>query len=157
MPLIREYRQEDIPALEECIVELQEFERKIEPNRREGTSVSQKYVEGVVKNCKQQNGNIFVAEEDGKVIGFCSVWVEKKPEELISTLAEYAYISDCILLPDFRGKGLGKALLSAAEKHAIEAGMKTIIIGVLAKNTGAIEVYKKAGFEDYEMLLRKKV
>lgn len=157
MPLIREYRQEDVPALEECIVELQEFERKIESNRRKGTSVSQKYLEKVLKNCKQQSGNIFVAEENGKVVGFCSVWLEKKPEELISTLKEYAYISDCILLPDFRRKGLGKSLLNAAEKHAIKTGMKTIIVGVLAKNTGAIEVYKKAGFEDYEMLLRKKV
>lgn len=155
--MIREYRQEDIAALEDCIVELQEFERKIEPNRREGIRVSRQYVEGVIKNCTHQSGKIFVAEEEGKVVGFCSVWIEKKPNELISTLTEYAYISDCILLPAYRGKGLGKALLHAAEKHSMQCGMSTMIIGTLAKNTIAIEVYTKCGFEAYEILLRKKI
>jgi hypothetical protein len=40
MTLIREYRPEDERQVEECFIELQEFERRIEPRRIEGKIVA---------------------------------------------------------------------------------------------------------------------
>lgn len=158
MSVVREFRLADREAIKTCIVELQNYERKIEPNRREGSSICEKYVERILKNCSEQNGKIFVAEDgDGDVVGFCSVWIERKLEELISTVTEYTYISDLVILPSYRGKGFGEALLAAAEKHARHSNVNTIMINALTKNVNAIEVYKKTGFQEYETLLKKEL
>ncbi len=154
---VREYEQKDGPALEDCIVEMQEFERSIEPNRREGKSISGQYLERIIDTCARRNGKMFVAEEAGAVMGYSCVWMEKRPEELISTLTDYAYVSDVIVLPAYREKGVGKALLLAAEEHAVRCGATTIVLGVLAKNAAAIGLYKKVGFREYEMLLKKEI
>lgn len=52
------------------------------------------------------------------------------------------------VLPAFQGKGIGKELLHRAS-HAFE-GVATIFLDVEAKNTKAIEFYKKQGFEEYD-------
>lgn len=157
MSSIREYRQEDSLALEECIIEMQEHEKRIEPNRREGKGISKQYLRKIIETCIKQDGKIFVAEENGDVMGYVCVWIERQPEELISTLTEYAYISDVIVMPPYRGKGIAKTLLEAAEQHATLCGMKTITLNVLTKNDHAIEMYKKIGFKDYEMRLKKQI
>jgi RimJ/RimL family protein N-acetyltransferase len=52
----------------------------------------------------------------------------------------------------WRGKGLGESLTKIALNRAVELGMKTIILDAFAKNTPAINLYKKLGFKEYGML-----
>jgi len=50
------------------------------------------------------------------------------------------------LLPPFQGKGLGKGLVNNLMEELIRLGIPGVHLGVNAKNTGAIEFYKKTGF-----------
>ena len=155
MDLIREYRPEDERQVELCFIELQEFERRIEPRRAEGRVVVQKYLRYMFEKCEQTRGKVFVLEARGKIAGFVSVWAKVKVNGLVNTEAEVAYISDLIVIAAYRGQGWGRALLQRAEDYARAQGATALSIGVLAGNTGARSLYKEFGFrEDHVELLK---
>ena len=155
MPLIREYRPEDRQQVEECFVELQEFERRIEPRRVEGKVVVEKYLSFMFDKCAQTEGTVFVLEDDERVVGFVSVWARLKVNGLINEEAEVAYVSDLFVSAAYRGRGLGRALLERAEEYASAKGATTLNIGVLADNTAARKLYNDFGFRENKVELTK--
>ncbi len=55
--------------------------------------------------------------------------------------------------PDFRGKGLSKALFTAGMKRLAEAGMRLVLLSYCAGNTPAANLYASLGFHThYEFL-----
>lgn len=69
--VIREYQPEhDTPRLHECVVELQEFERTIEPALPAGTTMADAYLAYILERCREYHGKVFVAEVDDQVVGF---------------------------------------------------------------------------------------
>src|SRR4051812_46015522 len=115
MILIREYRSEDERQVEECFIELQEFERRIEPRRVEGKLVAKKYLQHMFEKCAQTQGQVFVLDDNKRIAGFVSVWTKMKVNGLVNEESEVAYISDLIVVADYRGQGWGRALLKRAE------------------------------------------
>lgn len=155
MSLIREFDASDAGQVEACFVELQEFERQIEPRRVEGEKVARKYLEYMFEKCAQTEGKVFVLEADGGIVGFVSVWAKVKTNGLVNEEALMAYISDLIVLPAYRGRGLGRALLRRAEDYAVEQGARMLGIGVLAQNLGARKLYESFGFEENQVEMLK--
>jgi GNAT superfamily N-acetyltransferase len=153
--MIRAYQLQDQAQVEQCIIELQDFERSLEPDRVEGRIIAQRYLQELLTTCEQKRGSIFVAEVDGAVIGFVCLWLEQEPESYLTSLAGYAYISDLVVLPAYRQQGYGIALLQRAEAFALEQGAAALRINVLAKNGAAHAAYRKAGFRAYEISLLK--
>jgi len=155
MALIREYRSEDNPQVEQCFIELQEFERQIEPRRAEGKVVAKKYLQYMFERCAQTQGKVFVLEVQDKIVGFVSVWARVKVNGLVNEESEVAYISDLIVVDAHRGKGWGRALLERAEDYALAQGATMLSIGVLAENTGARRLYNDFGFRENQVELLK--
>jgi ribosomal protein S18 acetylase RimI-like enzyme len=155
MVLIREYRLEDYKQVEECFVELQEFERRIEPRRIEGKAVAKKYLQYMLDKCAQTQGKVFVLEAHSKIVGFVSVWAKVKVNGLVNNESEVAYISDLIVIADYRGQGWGRELLRRAEDFALSQGATMLSIGVLAENTGARRLYNDFGFRENQIELLK--
>ena len=151
MILIREYRSEDNQQVEECFIELQEFERQIEPRRVEGKVVAKKYLRYMLDKCSQTQGKVFVLEAQNKIVGFVSVWAKMKVNGLVDKESEVAYISDLIVIADYRGQGWGRALLQRAEDYARALGATMLSIGVLAENTGARRLYNDFGFKENQV------
>jgi RimJ/RimL family protein N-acetyltransferase len=58
------------------------------------------------------------------------------------------------LLPEYRGRGLGRRLAEAAVAAARERGMERIALEVFASNTRAIALYERLGFR-HEGVLRR--
>ncbi len=48
---------------------------------------------------------------------------------------------------DFRGRGVGAALLDFAEDQAHSRGLRRLRLGVVSENTGAIRLYERCGFK----------
>ena len=57
--------------------------------------------------------------------------------------------------PDQRGRGIGRSLLEAAERHARDQGSKWLRISVLAQNRIAAGLYERFGFEPRVIELEK--
>ena len=154
--MIREYQPgQDTPSLRECIVELQEFERSIEPALPAGTAMAEAYLAYILQHCSEYCGKVFVAEVDRRVVGFVCVWARVQPTEPDEPPTEYAYISDLVVLAPFRQRGLGRALLERAEGYAREQKAAMIRIGVLAQNVIAKQLYLDLGFTERRIELSK--
>ncbi len=155
MVSIRAYQSEDQDRLEAFILELQNFERTLEPDRVEGAQMVARNREELLAIVRQNRGQIFVAEVNAEVVGFVCVRLEHEEGEYLSSLVDYAYISDLVVLPSHRGQGYGTALLQKAEEFARQRGMTMLKIQVLVKNQPATSVYLHAGFRPYELALLK--
>ncbi len=155
MTLIREYKPEDAAQVERCFIELQEYERSVEPMRAEGKAVAEKYLEYMYKQAAETSGRVFVAEIEGEVVGFVSLWAHVAQNELINSPGTFAYVSDLVVMPEFRGRKLGYKLLQTAEEYAVEQGATSLVIGVLARNRVARQLYERYGFEESQVNLSK--
>lgn len=58
-------------------------------------------------------------------------------------------LHDIAVLPEFRGQGVSKLLMQAAEAHARELGCCKLTLEVLPQNRIACAAYRKFGFAGY--------
>ncbi len=155
-PFIREYDEaNDRDALRECVIALQDFERQLEAELPPGSSMADSYLKFLFEQCAMSFGRVFVAESEGRVIGFVGILTRVFPESPEDPPDAYAYITDLVVLPKYRCQGIGQALLARAEEAARESGTSRLQIGVLVKNRPARELYRSYGFRDFELRLRK--
>lgn len=84
-----------------------------------------------------------IAEQDGQPAGFAfyffnySTWVGRPG----------IYLEDLFVQPEFRGRGIGKALLRRVAAIALDRGCRRLQWEVLDWNTPAIEFYRAMGAE----------
>jgi ribosomal protein S18 acetylase RimI-like enzyme len=152
---VRTYRSEDQDRVKQCIIELQNFERDLEADRVEGEEVVERNFQELQEAHDQNTGRIFVAEVEEEVVGFVNVRFEHENQMYHSSLVDYAYISDIVVLQAYRGRGIGTMLLQQAEDFARQQGGAVLKIEVLARNQQAADVYQHAGFRPYEIVLLK--
>ncbi|MCF8069865.1 MAG: GNAT family N-acetyltransferase [Desulfobacterales bacterium] len=155
--VIREYQPEDINALTQYLVELQNFERQYDPRLADGITSVNALFKHLMKNCETQCGKIFIAEENNTAIGFVAVQAKVKSEEIHDEPYLYAYVSDLFVSDGWRGKRVGEMLLAEAEAFAKSQNSKTLKIDVLAENLNALNLYKKIKFEEHFISLEKKL
>jgi ribosomal protein S18 acetylase RimI-like enzyme len=153
--IIREFRPEDMDQIEECYIELQEYLRRIEPGMHEGAFIVKRYLEYMFSECEATNGKVFVAELENKIVGFVSVWAKVESDAIDEKPTEYAFISDVVVLPGYRGKGIGRLIMEKAERYAVDQGATTIRLAVLAKNDTARSLYYSYGFKDHLIIMKK--
>jgi len=88
---------------------------------------------------------IWVAEEDGKIVGFIASdgnWFSKREGKVVGAIHEL------VILPEYRNKGIGKALVEKVIEYFKSRGLDTAELWVGDKNTQALEFYKSLGFEE---------
>ena len=134
---------------------LQDFERELDPDAPRGDAIADAYLDRMFGRCVTWAGRVFVAESDGNVVGFVCVWGRVPPQEPDDPPHDYAYISDLVILPDWRRLGIGRALLTRAEMYARALGMDAIGIGVMAANRAALDLYGARGYHATHLELRK--
>lgn len=82
-----------------------------------------------------------VVVDGGRVVGWCDITsTTRASQKHIGTLGTG-------LIPEYRGRGVGRALLSDAIQRAWDKGLTRIQLDVNAGNLNAIALYKKLGFE----------
>jgi ribosomal protein S18 acetylase RimI-like enzyme len=147
----------DRRALRACFVELQDFERRLEPRMPAGEQVADAYLELMFRRCRLFDGSVLVAEADGAVVGFVTVWARYRSAEFDDDPGEQGFVSDLVVSEGYRRRGIGRALLRAAEARARESGARTLRLSVKAGNAGARSLYASEGFETSEIHLEKKL
>ena len=83
-------------------------------------------------------GRIYVAEIDGRVVGFISL--SRPFWNHIGMVDHLAVEEDC------RGQGIGRALLERVIKEARRRRIRFLCVQTALWNTGAIDFYRSAGF-----------
>jgi diamine N-acetyltransferase len=100
-------------------------------------------IEDIARDLFGSNPRVFaeIAECDGEVAGF-SLWFYN-----YSTFRgrHGIYLEDLFVRPQFRGKGIGKALIASLAKRCADEGLPRFQWQVLDWNTPSIEFYKSLG------------
>ncbi len=86
-------------------------------------------------------------------------WLKDRPVGLINAFAGYSTfkarplmnVHDIAVLPEFRGQGIGQALLAALQEHASAIGCCKLTLEVLSGNTSGLRSYQHFGFEHYAL------
>jgi len=92
---------------------------------------------------KQQGFPIFVAEEDGKILGFSSIGPFRAWAAYKYSVENSVYVDVSV-----RGKGIGKLLIPPLIDASKKLGMHTIIAGIDATNEASLKLHKSFGFEE---------
>ncbi len=153
---IREYNQTDIDVIKECLVDLQEFEKLMDPHRLEGIKIAEDYLAHLLKMCERNKGKIFVVEVNEDIVGMISVVIEEDPKHL-RKIKRFATITDLIVIPEYQGNGISKTLIEKAEEYAKSQNVDTIQVHQLSKYEKGLKNYLRNGFSEFEIVLRKKI
>ena len=153
---IREFDEvTDADYVRHCLVELQDFERRLDPRLPPGADIVDEYVPHMLDRCSRCEGKVLVAEVGNEVVGYVTILTRVQSEELEEGDLEYGLISDLVVLQRFRNRGLGKKLLAEAESYARECKVQWLRIGVLSDNQTATRLYSSSGFSGYYVEFEK--
>lgn len=156
--VVREYVSvTDLDGIRACLVELQDFERRIDSRRPAGDEIAKSYISDALTKCAECHGRIFVADEDGEIAGYATVLAKVRSGALDDGDLEYAYVADLVVRETYRGQGFGSRLIAKAEAFARDEGAKWLRIGVLANNEVARSLYISAGFSELQIEFEKEL
>lgn len=140
--MIREAREQDIPAILALVRELADYER--EPESAVGTVDSYRSV--LFPQTGSPTAWAHVAEVDGEVVGI-AVW--------FLTFSTWTgrnglWLEDLYVSPAHRGSGIGRQLMATLARVCMDRGYPRMEWTVLDWNTPALEVYRHVGAEPME-------
>ena len=84
-----------------------------------------------------------VAEVNGKIVGYAIAAKE---------VGKKLHLLNFAVHPEYRGLGIGKALLTSLEKLARRKGVKEIYLEVEEDNEVAKELYRKMGYKEVKRI-----
>lgn len=96
---------------------------------------------------EQTNALVLLASRGARVVGLANCFYG------FSTFAARPLLNvhDLAVLPEYRGQGVGRALLQAAEERAKKRGCAKLTLEVREDNAPARHLYHQHGFRDFEL------
>jgi ribosomal protein S18 acetylase RimI-like enzyme len=159
MVTIRHYRDEDEASVIALVRELQAHELVFYELMKPPGDIGSWYVQLMRERCGKEAGHILVAEDgDGVVVGYAAVMTEcSSTDEIDEVPYSFGQLADLMVAAQYRGRGIGRKLIDACEEIARAAGRSEFRIGVLARNDRAHGVYRRLGFADHHITMRKRL
>ena len=154
---IRPAAPKDRDRLVELMRQLNHSENAIDGDRRLDRAGADESLQASERQVAKTDGLILVAEVEGEVAGFLTLTFEEGPVYLIPEERPYAHIGDLAVDEGLRRRGIGRALMTAAEEEAMKRGYHQILIGVLAGNVAAEAAYARQGFRTLGLNLIKRI
>jgi GNAT superfamily N-acetyltransferase len=145
----------DEPAILSFINGLQDFEASFEPDRRRDPDFAVEHWRDLQHRCAEKHGIMLIAEDAGKAVGWAFAHDEKAELFVVEPERRHGFLAELYLMPQARGKGLGRALILGCEAWARDRGHILLTVGVLAKNPSAIRAYEGAGYAPYGITMRR--
>jgi GNAT superfamily N-acetyltransferase len=156
MTLIREFDSAiDFYAVRNCVVELQDYERRIDSRMPSGDDIADACIQDMLDRCEESSGTILVAVADNVVCGYACILAKVNSDAIYDGNIEYGLIVDLVVLDGFRSKGIGRKLIDAAELYARSKGVRWLRLCVMSENSKARRLYEACGFSELYIDLEK--
>lgn len=101
-------------------------------------------------NCVEM---VILSKINDEAIGFALVRVV--PSVLYAT--PHAELTELYVMDEYRQRGIASDLIAFAEQIAAQKGARSIIVQTGDDNVPALTLYKKRGYEEYDLVLKKKL
>ena len=137
----------DRAAIRGFLDALQEHERAVDPSKLTAAEATPAYMAEIEAEMAAHDGAAFIAELDGRTVGFAGCWRDRDDDVTIAEAwRDFGYVSDIYLVPEARGRGIARRLYQACEDHCAALGLKRMRIGALGRNPIASAAHRKFGF-----------
>lgn len=134
---IREIREDDISGFRNCLDAVARERRFLAQLQAPPLEKVREFVLEAM-----EKGDVRVVAVDGeRVVGWCDITTNRFPG--LDHVGELGMG----VLKEYRGKGIGLALLRETLRLAWEKGLEKVELEVFASNQAAINLYKREGFE----------
>lgn len=100
---------------------------------------------------------IFVAVEEGSVLGYCFCQLKSHFQDPVLQDATELYIDDLCIDEACRGKGIGKALYEAANRYAKQSHCDRVTLNVWCCNENAMAFYQAMGLQPQKITMEQKL
>jgi GNAT superfamily N-acetyltransferase len=154
---IRSYGPEDREPLRKLVLDLHETIRPLDEDLAPGETIIDTYFEHLLALQSRTHGALFVAEYNGRLVGYVCLFGRVKPEDPDEIDRPHSYLADLYVRPDLRRSGVGARLLEKAEEFARELGVGRIDLQVVAANREAHRFYRRHGYTDRVIVMSKRL
>jgi diamine N-acetyltransferase len=144
--IIRKATEQDYPGLAKLWDDLNYIHSDALPDifmTPQPTPQSLEYVRYLLSN---EKASIFVAEDQGEIIGLIQPTIREAPDNPVTIKRSFVSIDDICVAKPYRRTSVGKALMIAAERWGQEKGMKWVELRVWDFNRNAMVFYKSLGY-----------
>jgi ribosomal protein S18 acetylase RimI-like enzyme len=141
--MVRPYQTADLPLLKAITVEAfsgVSIDHGIEEQfgAISGHDWKWRKARHVDEDVARDPAGIFVAEDNGRVVGYITTWQDRE--------AGIGHIPNIAIAPEYRGQGLGRVLIEHALAHFRASGLTHAKIETLAQNAVGNHLYRDLGF-----------
>ena len=141
---IRRAKKEDLEGVGKLLRQVLEVHHKGRPDIFNG-GVKKYTDEETLSILENEKTPVFVAVEDGAVLGYAFCIDQRITDSHILTDIRTLYIDDLCVDETIRGKGIGKALYDFVVAYAKKEGYYNLTLNVWACNESALRFYEKMG------------
>lgn len=143
------------------LCELQSYLVDIDPEKIQLLSDDYRsnYLAHALRLAYTNHGFALIAKSNEKVIGFAAGMIEPKDEEdkLTNRCPVRGIISELIVAPEWRGKGVGKKLVEVLECRFKEENCEYSVVDVFGPNNAAQSFYSGLGYGSRNIEMMKKL
>lgn len=138
--------QTDLDAMADLLAELFSLEADFTPDRTKQLAALRWILDHPAL------GRLFVLRDDARVVGMANALIS------ISTAqgGPVAMLEDVVIAASHRGGGHGRRLVEHVLRWAAGEGMQRVTLLADRDNTAALEFYRRLGFEESAMVVRRK-
>lgn len=158
--IIRKFKSEDRPILEELFEEFGDYFIDIDPMKRlrKGKNYGRWSMDLLLKKTKEK-GTILVAELNNEVVGYISgALTSQSEEELMEVIpTKFGSVLEFQIKKDYQRKGIGKILMKEIINYFKKNNCEMVRLTVFSPNKIARNFYKKLGFQDRLVDVMKKI
>jgi GNAT superfamily N-acetyltransferase len=97
----------------------------------------------------QPESRIFIAEEDGREVGYIFFQLIERPENPFTFARRLLHIDQISVRPEAQGRGVGAALMGQAQAVASEWHVERTQLDSWDFNTSAHQFFEHLGFQKY--------
>lgn len=152
---IRPAADKDVQAVMALLRELDESHVELEPTLLRVFDSAPRPTEWLLTRFADPNEACFVAELEGKVVGF--VWSKaQSPPQIPAFIQEpLQVVGDLVVHAGARRRGVGRALVEHVLGWGRARGLRQVQLTVFARNESANRFYEQLGFRPLSYVLLK--
>jgi len=110
------------------------------------------YFEALVSS---KDSAVFVAEDNGTIVGYLAGKIEKRPP--VFEVGERGWIDSAYVLEEHRGQGIGRELAEKMLRWFEERGIRYVELSVDSRNELGCSVWRSLGFETWQFVMKKRI
>jgi ribosomal protein S18 acetylase RimI-like enzyme len=160
MPVhIRGFEERDRATCQSMMDAFEDELVAMDPHRRviRGPGYGTHFVQRMLDDAEENEGDVLIAEDDEGVVGFAAGSISTRDQTEALSVVDYrnGEVTELYVVPQARGRGIGRELLARFESLFREQGCDGMRIEVFAYNTRARTFYAELGFEERDIDLFK--